>query len=206
METPETPRSINEVLPMVMKEIGAIAKDQRNNSQNYNFRGIDQVLNSAHGPLIKYGVTVSPTIEDYSIERNFSEPDQYGKRKFISFVTMKMSLVFTAMDGSTHKAEAIGEGIDHNGDKASAKAMSMAFKNACFMGLVIPLENEMEEGDNEPAEAITPEQVKELESLISETKSDLEGFLKWAGCDSLDKVLSSQLGPAKSLLNKKKGK
>ena len=54
---------------------------------------------------------------------------------------------FHAEDGSSIEAVVIGEGMD-SGDKASNKALAVAFKYACFQVFCIPTE-EMKDPDAE---------------------------------------------------------
>lgn len=144
----KTKTSIYEVLPKLMSEIGGIAKDRKNQHQNYQFRGIDDVLNAVGPACAKFGVCVSPTIHDFEIRKE-DFTDKYGNEKFRIHTTLKLRIEFTAQDGSKHVAEAIGEAMDTQGDKATNKAMSIAFKYACFMGLVIPVEGALDDSDND---------------------------------------------------------
>ncbi len=144
----ETTHKIRTVLPQLMAAIGAIGKNNVNQHQRYNFRGIDQVLNHVGPACASFGVSVEVTIHDY--QSNLREWDEGGKRKWSNHVTLRMRLAFTADDGSRHIAEAIGESVDTNGDKATNKAMSSAFKYACFMGLVIPVEGALDDSDYDP--------------------------------------------------------
>lgn len=155
MET-NTPQSIYQLLPKVQKAIGSIAKDKKNNNQNYNFRGIDDVLNAIGPALANIGVVVSVEVLDH--ERT-EVPHKQG---FRATVVLRMRVTFTAPDGSSISNVTIGEAQDYNGDKATNKAMSVAFKYAAFMGLAIPLEpgvmddsdhDDKPEGKTQPAES-----------------------------------------------------
>lgn len=53
---------------------------------------------------------------------------------------------------------------------------------------------------------ISDEQVGALRSLISETKSDIDKFLKWAGVESLADLPAAKFAAAKAMLETKKGK
>jgi len=53
---------------------------------------------------------------------------------------------------------------------------------------------------------ITDEQVGALRSLISETKSDIDKFLKWAGVESLSDLPAAKFEAAKAMLEAKRGK
>lgn len=52
-----------------MKEVGAIAKKDKNQAQGFNFRGIDSVVNAVSPALQKHGVIVVPSVEDYGMQQ-----------------------------------------------------------------------------------------------------------------------------------------
>ena len=60
----ENQLSIAQALSEVMKAVGGIAKKDRNQSQGFNFRGIDSVVNAVSPQLQKFGVVVVPSVED----------------------------------------------------------------------------------------------------------------------------------------------
>ena len=53
---------IHEKLALINKEIGVIEKNQRNQSQGFNYRGVEDVLNSLHDILAKHDVFVLPSV------------------------------------------------------------------------------------------------------------------------------------------------
>lgn len=130
-------RAINAVTE-AMSKIG-ISKDGRNSQQGYAFRGIDQVYGALSPLLAKHGLCILPRV----IERVVSE--QTSKNGGILFYTaLKVEFDFvSAEDGSKHTVCTIGEAMD-SGDKSSNKAMSAAYKYACFQAFCIPTE-----GDND---------------------------------------------------------
>ena len=67
----------------------------------------------------------------------------------------RIKYTFYAEDGSFIEAVTVGEGMD-SGDKATNKAMAIAFKYACFQVFCIPTE-EMKDPDSEIPEPVTPE-------------------------------------------------
>ena len=118
-----------------------ISKD-RTNSQGagFKFRGIDDILN-ALGPMMpRHGLTVFPHIvERESVER------QTKSGGVLFYVTVKARFEFVCVaDGSRQEAETIGEAMDSS-DKATSKAMSIAWKNAAILTFQIPVE-----GENDP--------------------------------------------------------
>lgn len=132
------------LLPKVAQEIGAIAKNRKNEQQGYQFRGIDDVLNAVHGPLCKHGIT--PTSEVADILRE-ERPSKTGGVLIYTRLTLKVT--WHAPDGSTVSTTTAGEAMD-SADKSTNKAMSAALKYAYFQTFSIPLEEE-------DADATTPE-------------------------------------------------
>lgn len=128
-------------LNAVMADIGPIAKSSYNEQQKFNYRGIEAVLNALQPLLIKHKVIVVPTVIEHTREERTS---RQGSALTYSVLTIKYD--FIAEDGSFISTTIIGEGMD-SGDKASNKAMSVAYKYACFQVLSIPTK-EMVESDS----------------------------------------------------------
>jgi hypothetical protein len=135
----EEKKSIFELLPQVQRLIGGIGKDNVNTHQRYNFRGIDDVLNAIGPALAKVGVTVTAQVVDYHREE-VERVDARGNKGYRVNVWLKLRVTFWGPDGSKLSNCTIGEAQDFNGDKATNKAMSVAFKYAAFMGLAIPVD------------------------------------------------------------------
>ena len=123
---------IHELLPKVAADVGVISKSQRNEHFRYNFRGIDDVLHALAPALKKHGVSVTVEVRDHKVIAN----DKAGKNVF--HVSLLMCVMFHAPDGSHLESVVAAEGED-NSDKATAKAQSAAFKQACFLALCIPV-------------------------------------------------------------------
>lgn len=129
----------------VMRDIGAVGKHGENKEQKYNFRAIDDVYNALHPALVKNGVFVTPTVIDRQCEAYVNDRN---KRSF--HVSLTVRFRFTATDGSFVEAVTVGEGLDYS-DKAGNKAMSGAFKYACFQVFAIPTGEMLDsENDNIP--------------------------------------------------------
>ena len=140
---------IYQAITDIMSEGYAITKDKRNQKQGYVYRGIDDVMNTFQPLLAKHHVFVVPEV----LERERQERATYkdGKQSgTLLYSILTMRYTFYAEDGSSVSAVVIGEGMD-SGDKASNKAMSVAFKYACFQVLCIPTE-EMVDPDTDTPE------------------------------------------------------
>lgn len=121
----------------VMKEIEPIAKERRNVQQNYNFRGIDELMNALSPIVTKHGIfPTCPVIIDVLHEVVTSRQGGAG-----THLIRRYTFRFYAEDGSFVETMADGEAIDY-GDKASNKAYSVAYREAIFKMFVIPFGNE----------------------------------------------------------------
>lgn len=124
---------IVKLLSQVMAEVGAVRKGDRNQQQNFSFRGIDAVTNAVSPALRKAGVIVTPQVIDY----------QYGsvtvgsKGTVMGHVKVMVRYTFHAPDGSSLETIVPAESFD-SGDKATAKAMSVAFRTCLLQTLCLP--------------------------------------------------------------------
>lgn len=126
----------------IMKEISAISKNKKNQQQNFMYRGIDDVMNTLKPLLSENGVFVVPEVLE-----NTREDRVTNKGNNIIYSIMKVKHTFYAEDGSHIESIVVGEGMD-SGDKASNKAMAIAYKYSCFQVFCIPTE-EMVDPDSE---------------------------------------------------------
>lgn len=112
-----------------------ISKDQTNTFDKYKFRGIDDVYNALAPLLSAHGLLILPRV----LERH-SEERASQKGGALFYVTVKVEFDFVcAEDGSKHTICAYGEAMDR-GDKGTNKAMTAAYKYACFEAFCIPTE------------------------------------------------------------------
>ena len=124
---------IAQALSEVMKAVGAIAKKDKNTAQGFNFRGIDSVVNAVSPALQKFGVVVVPSVEEY----DYQTVEIGRNRTAMGHVRVKVTYTFIGVNGDTIKATVVGEAMD-SGDKATAKAMSVAFRTALLQSLSLP--------------------------------------------------------------------
>lgn len=144
-ETMEVPGMIYTLLPAIMAEIPAIGKDKRNAQQGFNFRGIDDVMNVMKPLLAKHQVFTVPEVLE-----QVRETKTTPKGGELRYSLLRVRFAFYAPDGSHVDAVTQGEGMD-SGDKASNKAMAIAYKYALFQVFCIPTE-EMIDPDAESHE------------------------------------------------------
>lgn len=126
-----------------MSKVG-ISKDKRNQQQGFQFRGIDDVYNALSPALVKHGLVILPRI----IERTVTERTT-AKGGVLFYVVVKAEFDFVAIeDDSKHTVTTYGEAMD-SGDKATNKAMSIAYKYAAFQAFCIPTEETAQDPDSQ---------------------------------------------------------
>ena len=187
---------IFELIGKAMTDIGSIGKDSYNPQQKFKYRGVDAVMNSLHPVMQKYGLFAVPDVLNQVREERIT--DKGGTLKY-SILTVKYTMF--APDGSSVCATVIGEGMD-SGDKASNKAMSVAFKYAMFQLFCIPTEDFIDPDsetppDNRPKQEqpkpapAKPAPAKSLKTLMQaaidvygkeEAKDRFEDLMNQAGC------------------------
>jgi len=127
-------RSIFEIFADVKREVGPVGKDSRNTTQNFNYRGIDAVVNAAAKALDTHGVITVPMLDQYDYDGNV----EVGKnRSLMGHVMVQVTYRFYGPAGDHFDAKVPGEAMD-SGDKATAKAMSVAYRIALLQTLNLP--------------------------------------------------------------------
>ena len=125
---------ITKSLCAITAEIGSVGKTKKNQQQGYSFRGVDDLMNTLHPLFAKYGVIAVPEVLESTREERVT-----AKGGALISAILKVKYHFTGIDGSEVCATVVGEGMD-TADKASNKALSVAFKYACFQVFCIPTE------------------------------------------------------------------
>jgi hypothetical protein len=125
--------SIYKALSAVMDEVQSVAKGDRNTHQNFNFRGIDAVVNAVGPALRKHKVIVVPDVR----EHRFTTVEVGQKRTQMGHCVVHVAYVFYGPEGDSVECSVVAEAMD-SGDKAYPKAMSVAFRTALLQALALP--------------------------------------------------------------------
>ena len=122
-----------------------IRKEKKQGSQvSYAFRGIDDIYNALAPELVKNKLLILPRYTERTcVERT----SKNGGALFYITVRGEFDFVSTE-DGSVHTVTTYGEAMD-SGDKATNKAMSIAYKYAAFQAFCIPTEETAIDADAE---------------------------------------------------------
>lgn len=169
----------------VMSDIGVIGKEKKNAQQGFKYRGVDDVMNALQPVMVQHGLFVVPEIIDQKREERQTNR---GGNLIYSVCTVRYT--FYAKDGSSVQCVVVGEGMD-SGDKATNKAMSIAFKYACFQVFCIPTE-EMKDPDAEVHE-VTPKSKHTENPAVEAVRAKANEVKKLLVKISGDKTIAQQV-------------
>ena len=162
-----------------------ISKDRKNEQQGFNFRGIDQVYNALAPALVNHGLLILPRITERTVTERTTQ-----KGGVLFYVVVKADFDFVSTeDGSIHTVTTYGEAMD-SGDKATNKAMSIAYKYAAFQAFCIPTEETAIDADAE-VHHIKP---ADADQILAE-------FTQYAGSENDSKKLQEQYASTWQRLN-----
>jgi transglutaminase-like putative cysteine protease len=119
-----------------MEDVRAVRKGDRNTQQNYQFRGIDAVMNAVGPALRSHGVVVVPMLEEVHYR---DVQTSTGKASRECTVTVRYR--FHGPAGDFIDCVTPGESMDF-GDKGAPKAMSVAYRIALLQALCLPTDDQ----------------------------------------------------------------
>ena len=170
---------IHKKLGIVKEEVGAVGKDRRGQGISYTFRGIDDIYEAAHWPLIKHGVRVYPQIVPGTLVRERLElTSKDGRVRYQTQLSCTLRVEFIDEDTGTGVAcSVVAEGYDDS-DKASGKLLSYGMKTALAHVLQIP--TAVEEPDAE-----RPDTSQDPEAVITKA---VQKFLTAKSVDDVNTI------------------
>jgi hypothetical protein len=141
-----------------------IAKTHINQSDDYRYRSIDDLLDRLAPLLAKHRLCVLPR----ALKRTLAERQDEGQR-VLFHVSLKVAFTLVSVDdGSSHIIETFGEALDPS-DKATAKAMSAAYKSAMIQAFCIPL-----------CGTEDPDRASPRASSTTHSPEPIQGWEQWA--------------------------
>jgi len=141
-----------------------LAKNHVNEADDYRYRSIDDLLDRLAPLLARHRLCVLPRVK----ERRLVERQDDAQRSLFH-VSLKAAFVLTSVDdGSSHVVTAYGEALDAS-DKATAKAMSAAYKSAMIQTSCIPV------AGSEDADRSSPRA-----SRKTHLAEPIQGWQQWA--------------------------
>ena len=132
MSAPEVYKAITAIAAELSG--AGIAKRHRNERDDYRYRSIDDVLNRLSPLLARHKLCVLPRV----LERTSTDRVGDGDVLLVGVALRVAFDLVSSADGSSHTVEAFGEALDAS-DKATAKAMSSAYKHAMLQAFCVPV-------------------------------------------------------------------
>jgi hypothetical protein len=170
MSAPSVYAAINAVTAELSKN--GIAKSRTNEVEDYRYRSIDDVLDRLAPLLAKHRLCVLPR----ALERIVTERADEQNRLLLHVAVRVAFTLNSVDDGSDHIVEAYGEALD-GGDKATAKAMSAAYKAAMVQTFCIPVSG------NED-----PDRTGHRLALESHAPEPVQGWTQW--CLDIEDIIA----------------
>lgn len=132
MSAPRVYAAINAVAAAIARK--GLPKDRFNLADDYAYRSIDELYSLLAPLLAEHRLCVLPRVAERTREER---PGLGGE--ILTCVTVRTAFdLVSAEDGSCHTIEAFGEAFDAS-DKATAKAMTSAYKYALIEAFCIPV-------------------------------------------------------------------
>ena len=180
--------TIYQALNAVMRDVQAVRKGERNTHGGFNFRGIDAVTNAVGPALREHGVIVVPNV----LDAQYDVVHVGQKQTVMSRVVLRIEWKWYGPEGDFITCVTQGEAFD-SGDKATAKAHSVAFRTAMLQTLCLPTDEKDPDVDTyERAAAPTGQDL--LVQALAEIGVEPGAFARWAlspqGWDTNVRVLS----------------
>jgi hypothetical protein len=159
-----------EVVLAVMNEVQGLAKKDRNQAQGFSFRGIDAVMNAVGPALRKAGGFIVPLVRSV---RHESLTTAKGSQMNAAYVEVEFSVY--GNEGEPVSGIVAAEAFD-SGDKATAKAMSVAMRTFLLQLLCLPTDEPDPDSFSYEASKPARDWVAEADALA--LVYDLEGLRK----------------------------
>lgn len=125
--------TVDEAIEAVMNDVTFLGKNQKNDFQKFNFRGIDDVMNVCGPAMRKHGLKAIPRLLPQYTYRS-EKAVKNGVSKVVDIV---VEVTWRGPAGDEISSVVAAEAFD-SGDKATAKAMSVALRTAYLQTLCLP--------------------------------------------------------------------
>lgn len=149
----------------VIEDIGHVGKDNVNVQQHYKFRSIDDVYNALNPALAKNKLFIVPDILERDVETIVTKTNTK-----MFHVVCRIRFTLFAEDGSRVSSVIIGEAMD-TADKATNKAMAIAYKYLCFQIFCIPTEEMLDPDAVTPGEQSADAKKAKSKSTVRKEKT-----------------------------------
>jgi hypothetical protein len=181
--SPHVYRAINAITSAFASD--GIAKTHTNVRAQYQYRSIDDLLGRLGPLLARHRLCILPRV----LERTATEQHGDGDR-LLTAVTVRVAYeLVSCRDGSVHLVEAVGEALDP-GDKATAKALSSAYKSAMLQAFCVPVAGD--DGDASSHRLHVPAAIEPAQGWEAWARDIIEMIGVCETAQALDRVRARQ--------------
>lgn len=181
----ETPNGIYKALASVNKEVNYIGKNRKNEQQNFNFRGIDDVMNELHTLFAKNEIVIKHKVLSYATDTVTSSR---GTALYHTKANIKFFFIYS--DSSKLKVTTVGEAMD-SGDKGINKCLSIGLKNVLLQMFLIPTVEDKDPDSQAHEVKIEPVKAKVVNKPKPENNELLEDALLKAELAENEEILKN---------------
>ena len=169
--------TVYEAWSRVMAAVQSVGKNDYNDHQKFNFRGIDAVVNAVGPALRSENAVVVPFASHIVADERYTT----AKGAAMRGVTLNVIFRVYGPHGDYFEGQACGEASD-SGDKAIPKAHSVAYRTFLLQSLCIPTDEPDPDSESHERVAEAPEQPLQPGDAISAEKlAEVKAFAKRAG-------------------------
>lgn len=153
----------SEVLVKVMNEVTGVGKNNVNEQQGFKFRGIDAVVNAVGPALRKHGGFIIPALN--TIEYDTAATRNGGT---MNIARVQVEYRIFGSEGEPIAGVVAAEAFD-SGDKATAKAMSVAYRTFILQALCLPT-------DEPDPDSFSYEAAPTIKKSVADWKKEIEAL------------------------------
>lgn len=172
------PNTIQEAVTAVMRDVHSVGKNEVNQAQKFKFRGVDAVVNALAPAMRKHGLFVVPNTLAITYE---AKQSANGGQLQVCRANVEYTM-HHAESETTISGAVFAEAFD-SGDKATAKAMSVAYRTFLLQTFALPTDDKDPDADTYEVKA-KPDQAKSEE--LAKTVAALQ--ISVAECATLDEL------------------
>ena len=165
-----------EVIISVMHSVQGVAKKDKNQAQGFNFRGIDAVVNAVGPALREAGGFIIPTVMN---NLQTTVPSKNGGS--LNVVRLEVKFSIFGSEGEPIEGVVAAEAFD-SGDKATAKAMSVAFRTFMLQSFSLPTDEpdpDTQSYEIAQAQPANPNRLPEAMIAIAKAQTPVELKAVW---------------------------
>lgn len=182
-----------------------IAKNRKNESQGFKFRGIDDVMNRMAQHLVEANLVIVPRVVSRDVQERVNSR---GNPLFYVTVMVEFNILSTK-DGSMVVCTVPGEAMD-SGDKATNKALSIAYKYMAFQLFAIPIDEDPDATTHQlaakaapAAKTLTADEQVIVINLCEQAGFSLEKICQIYGVGKIDEIPQAKLSEVTTKLQQK---